>query len=449
MRAGVFLLMFWVIIGSCFAQSEFRSKQLLPFIFFNHQSKKFTIIDDSTGCHEYDVQAKKWKFKPLTFQLEESFSRFLVTYNVLHEKGSEIFFVDKGCGVVYVLKNDTIKRHDQSKHHENQFYGTFFLYKGEPHIFGGYGLFQFKNIITRYDIREREWFCYNVRGGYFPKPRQSAYGKIEGDRLYISGGLGRDAKSVRQYNDVWCFDFSTFSWHKMGVFEAYREEDEVLIPNYPLICGSPFILRQDFFSEPQFSKNKQHVYELKQHGKIHAIISEDELCLLHKVDAKATFSTTGILKRSELFSNELYVGPAIRLTDMGSTWSWKVWLAFIGLIFAVLINYFVFFRPKRTTDEIKAQLSENEKMLLNLFLVEGEDGIEISAVNDIVSHDAPSADTLKKRRENLLKELRQKLAGSFRLTPEEVFIEEKHPTDKRIKILRLHQKIAAKLSKPN
>jgi hypothetical protein len=94
-------------------------------------------------------------------------------------------------------------------------------------------------------------------------------------------------------------------------------------------------------------------------------------------------------------------------------------------------------------------MSTNEKMLLDVILSGLPEGIEISMVNDIVSHDSPSVDTLKKRRETLLRDFRQKLATTFRLHPDEVFIEEKHPTDKRVKILKLNQKITDKLKNPN
>ena len=56
-------------------------------------------------------------------------------------------------------------------------------------------------------------------------------------------------------------------------------------------------------------------------------------------------------------------------------------------------------------------------------------------------------DTLKKRRELLIKDLRYKLAAKFNLTQEEVFIERRMETDKRMKLLFLNEQIVKALKK--
>ena len=72
-------------------------------------------------------------------------------------------------------------------------------------------------------------------------------------------------------------------------------------------------------------------------------------------------------------------------------------------------------------------------------------GLEISSINDLVGHDQPSIDTLKKRRELLLKDLRIKLAAKFNISQEDVFIERRMETDKRMKLLFLNESILDKI----
>jgi hypothetical protein len=444
MKRTTILLLFLVDVFFGFGQSEYVSKEEIPYLFYNYQHNKFTVIDDSTGCHEYNEKTKTWDFRPLTFQLEEPFARFLTIYNLLHEKGSEIFFVDKGCGMVYVLRNDTIKRDDRSTHHANQFDGTFFLYKGEPHIFGGYGLFQFKNIITRYDINDKEWYAYDFEGSA-PEPRTHASGRLEKNKLFIIGGFGGDSKLKKHFDDVWVFDFKFLKWKNLGLFNSFNRDQILLPPKYVCVHGKSEILRDDFFYKPSFSKNTIEVYDLFQKGKVHSLIQGNSKYLVHKVNVNDFSAEISIVDSSFLFRKRLYFGSLLKPQSLNSGFSSAILWAAVILVALLAAFYLFVVRSKKTSKDINEILSINEKALLNIFLTNGPIGIEISLINDLVNHDQPNIDTLKKRRDNLLREFRQKLATHFRIDLDAVFIEEKHSTDKRVKILKLQKTIADKL----
>jgi DNA-binding transcriptional MerR regulator len=83
--------------------------------------------------------------------------------------------------------------------------------------------------------------------------------------------------------------------------------------------------------------------------------------------------------------------------------------------------------------------------LIQLLLAYQETGLEISHINDLVNQDQPSVDTLKKRRETLLKELRYKLAAKFNIPQEEIFIEQRMVSDKRMKLLFLNKLVVFKI----
>ena len=187
---------------------------------------------------------------------------------------------------------------------------------------------------------------------------------------------------------------------------------------------------------------------MKKHGKIHGLLPVGSACLTHKIEAKSHCALVSVTNCSEVFDKELFNGTVILPAEEENSWGSIGWIVALLLLVVLIANYYLFFRPKKSGNG-RLKLTTNEQQLLDVFLTTGEGGIEISMVNDYVNYDAPSADTLKKRRENLLKELRQKLAASFRISPDEVFMEEKHPTDKRIKILKLHHKIADKLKDSN
>jgi len=76
--------------------------------------------------------------------------------------------------------------------------------------------------------------------------------------------------------------------------------------------------------------------------------------------------------------------------------------------------------------------------------LKGEEGIEISEVSDFVNTDNPSIDTLKKRREGLIKSLKSKISQDAKIPIHEVIMESKSAQDKRIKILVLNSKAIEK-----
>jgi uncharacterized protein YneF (UPF0154 family) len=250
------------------------------------------------------------------------------------------------------------------------------------------------------------------------------------------------------YKDVWMFDFDELRWKRLGELNMFKKYKLLFSSMITVVPKDNILLADYFFYQFDFSRRTREIYNLFQKGKVYGLLVVGSKCLVHKVafdDHKALIS---VVDKSVVFRKKLHSGPLLQRIKEESYIEVMIW-TLIGLAIFGGVNYFFFIFRKRGRKDLTKSITINERALLDMFLINGSNGIEISAVNDLVSHDAPSADTLKKRRENLLKELRQKLAGSFRLPPEEVFIEEKHPTDKRIKILKLHQKIADKLQDSN
>jgi hypothetical protein len=59
----------------------------------------------------------------------------------------------------------------------------------------------------------------------------------------------------------------------------------------------------------------------------------------------------------------------------------------------------------------------------------------------LVAYDNPELETLKKRREGLLKRLKSFLMENHRFEEDEVYTTELSPRDKRIKLFKLHPKV--------
>jgi hypothetical protein len=125
------------------------------------------------------------------------------------------------------------------------------------------------------------------------------------------------------------------------------------------------------------------------------------------------------------------------------------------LLIIILVFVFILYRKKNTLsleksikptnplDDINLNFAEKELIKL---LLKSSNGLEISFINDLVNYDNPSLDTLKKRREILLRELKIKLALVFNISESEILIEQRMVTDKRMKLIFLNPEILNRLA---
>jgi hypothetical protein len=183
-----------------------------PVICFDYNQNKLVVIEDSTYRLEISLKTKKVIKKPLKWDGQVSFNELRTAFVTLSEKGSPIYFVDHGGGWLLELRNDSIVRIDQSFHHQNQFGGAFFMHEGQPNIFGGYGLFTNKCILTRYNFEMEQWYLFNEK-----RPRiiymQSLFEKRESSFAVLGT---KDADASHRNNTAYSFDFNSKKWCVLG-----------------------------------------------------------------------------------------------------------------------------------------------------------------------------------------------------------------------------------------
>jgi hypothetical protein len=447
----LFALLVFFLGNYAYGQSTYDARVPNPFTFFNHQTGKFTVIDDSLGCHEFNTKKNKWEYRKITFLIEESFSDFLKDYSLLHEKGSSIFFVESGCGYVYLMENDTVKRHDRSFHHKNQYFGTIFLNNGVPHIFGGYGLFTFKNIITYYSLKDREWFHYSIKGDA-PSPRFLSHGKVYGNKFHISSGSNKKGVYL---TDCWSFDFNKLKWDYSGEisnkeiinssFDYFLNENRILQE----MLNQEYLTYGNNIFKIDYHKNTLIKYNIHSNEKIKWLIAYGNKVLYLKLNHNKSSIQVIVEGASEFFPVHKTTSSIFQKEKIEKERSSYFYEAFYIILFLMFLWFLIkYTRAKRKSHVgFEVDFNRTEKDLITCFCENAENGIEISHVSDFVNSDNPSADTLKKRREGLIKSLRQKISIDCKISIDDVFIETKHPQDKRIKILILHPKAISRYQK--
>ena len=74
---------------------------------------------------------------------------------VVHK--SKTYLLYPGGGLLYSFSNGAIERIDRSFPHRNQYGGYFFSYKDNLFLIGGYGYWQTKSIITKFNFNSGDW----------------------------------------------------------------------------------------------------------------------------------------------------------------------------------------------------------------------------------------------------------------------------------------------------
>lgn len=190
MRHFLFLLILigFLPIDSSAQKLEFNG----DFLLFREAKTKqpVLIIDDSLIYKGNDMKRIAFKHTEYPAKLEEY--KF---FNI----GKKTYLVHEGCGPVLEYRNDSIVRIDNSFLHRNQFGATRFVYNNEIYFYGGYGLFTFKNILTKYDFQTREWIEVRTFSKTSMDTRESAFSFVKNSELYVFGGITNDEKK----NSTW------------------------------------------------------------------------------------------------------------------------------------------------------------------------------------------------------------------------------------------------------
>ena len=420
-------------------------------IFYDYLDHCFYALDDSTFIWKFDSKLNQWKKAPIILELEIPFEEFLKDFIALSDQNCPTYFVYRGCGIVYKKNGGRISRHDKSFKHENQFDGSFFMYDGVPHVYGGYGLFTAKNIITRYDTTIGEWYSVDAKGDCPPPGCGNLIFKDYSQLILFEGYKLQHNKYWNQLNGVYQFNEKNGKWKRIGLFnynlKSNRKEtpfaDQVLNDN-ALICYGSYIVSFNVrtMTYVKYNLDSNFLYRKALRNKNLILFFKETLTPNYIVEVV----DISFLQNCEMKKGSLVYSPKFDLVKWLKTYWYIPLLVFMGLygMYKVLK---IKFSNKNKKSKIKIQtipeilnLTEHENRLMELFL-RSRLGLEISAINDLVNYDDPSIDTLKKRREILLKDLRIKLSIHYNIPVTQIFIEQRMETDKRMKLIFLNPEI--------
>lgn len=433
-------------------------------IFLNKKENSFLLFDDSTFYYKYKIPKGKWEKHPYIFQGECSFVEFQNEFIPISLDNGEIYFVYRGVGEVYGLKNDTLKRIDKSFRHENQFNGNLFTHKNKIYCFGGYGLFTTKNFISYFNIKLKEWMVNDIPLKYeTPASRQRAYSQKIGDNFYVLSGHWSNTIEKKVFSDVWLYSIEKNRWHRLGKLNPNGINLEHLGWFDTEQAASKLLRIANNIYYVDFEKNKVTTFSSVDYHVIHHPLfdaTEKYICLIVQ---KSQFNKNAVVyERKELLARPVKTVDLYLIDDSNKTsFSWLYLLSILPVSILLLVITWYRRKNKKSTATISKNkgsyylnghlLSEEFSVIdtevLMHFLLAEENTLEIADINRILEYDNATIDAVKKRREQSIKNIREKLALYSNIQAENVFISSQHPHDRRIKRLKLNPILLQKTTK--
>ena len=376
---------------------------------------------------------------------------------LIHYKNFNIadktFLVHDGCGPVLEYRNDSIVRIDHSFLQQNQCAAVSFVYKNEIYFFGGYGLFTFKNILTKFDFKTKEWNLIQTFGNEIPSPRRAAHGIIIKDDLYVFAGKEENLLDIygskKCDNIIWKLHLPDMKWSKYGQFNDPLFYNNLISFTFKdkLYCYD--IHSFGYVKEIDFIKNTIKKY------KFTTIVSPIQLNLDSK-NREITFINNQL-------SNQTFQYLTLKLDEfLGKPFLEKSFSTpisnnanFLWFTLFVLLSVGWFYRKiiiKKVTPfkgivynaasqsyfykgKIINEFEETELRILGFLIDNNNRFISLNELNKLFENNSvfENFSTTIKRRENSVMGLFLKLTLITRVPESHFLISRKNPDDKRIR----------------
>lgn len=434
------LLLLYLCVSFFHHGQTYRFKIIDPVICFDYKTNQIVAIEDSLYRIEINLATKKSVKKPLHLDSQVTFQDFKSNFIPLSSEGSPIYYVDRGCGWVLELREDSIVRVDRSFHHQNQFGGAFFMHQGKPYIFGGYGLFTYKKFITKYEVELKQWYLES-EGGNLKNGVLNIF-NCNASRLSIL--LARKT-GANFSNELWTYTFKSKRWKYLGQVEGF----DSLINKPKVEMNNNMIICLDYLYEFDLEKLRLNQYYLNPTNSVIRIVKFPMSygLLKHVLSREREESILSVIDK-DVFTKKYRVSSTeIKLLKKDESAVTKYWV-FLFVVLVVCVMLWLAFRLKRKRNG-KVKISPSVAELLQLWLSKPDYLLELHELNDLVNYDNPSMDTLKKRRENLIRLFVVEISSMYQLPEHQIYEPLPHPLDKRMKQLKLSSKLIERIKKVN
>ena len=378
-------------------------------------------------------------------------------FNQYKVKGNT-YLVDAGNGPVVQYEDGKFTRIDKSFRHQNQFGGIPFQKEDEMYLWGGYGIFSYKQILTRYDFKGGEWIEAEQGLEETLPPAQSSkiHVQIE-DKVYLFGGYSKNFSAVNEKifldNTVWEFDIAQKIWKKSGNhgMNQYVTLDKIGEAFVFERKNALVLIKEDVF-EIDIQKDQVAMYRQKNFKNIKAIVYHSKTDQVSYVYVKANRKLIAITEPYNSFKGDL-----VQKGSFFATYKLTTQLLLVILVLSAFVVVWVLQNNYKKTayknklvyksgpntfiynGRVLKQLTKPKKELLKILMENPYEFLPLVELNKAITIDPnESYGAIKKRREILIKELQKELSLILSIDKEAVFETRQNQSDRRIKEIRLN-----------
>ncbi len=364
------------------------------------------------------------------------------------------YLVHLGCGPVLEYRNDSIVRIDNSFLQQNQYGASPFIYNNQICLFGGYGLFTDKNIITGFDFKPKEWFLLETKGEDVPSARTDNLNYYDKDGFYLFGGWIYSTSTFEKDSSIWYFNFNTLQWNRLG---NYNQSLLKIISKSSSIYNTfqtnkkLYLQNVNFLIEIDFKNNKIRSFEnnnIFTYSKPYFDSNSNSLVYLQSLTGSSklkleTISLSDLLKNpvktEKLYysSWQEYALPLVSIVMM--------LLLFIGVykwIVSQKGKCFVFHQSKNKfyyKTKIISNLDPMEEKILAYLFQNKKNYIQLNQLNFFFEKESPDNFTnVIKKRDLVFSSLVVKLNAILNQEEKSLVLMQKNESDKRIKEIKLN-----------
>ena len=378
----------------------------------------------------------------------EVLERYKYHFNI----NKHTYLVNVGCGPVLEYRNDSIVRIDNSFLQKNQYGAAPFVYKNQICLFGGYGLFLFKNLITRFDFKTKEWFRLYTEEEEKPSERNGTVNFNYPKGMYIFAGFSADNTIKETYeNDprLWFLNYSTLKWQSKG---NYNKKLKNINLEFTFQSDTKsYILNEENIVEIDFINNIASFYKYNNPLCFNKISYNQKTKSLYYL---ANLSGEVKLILAKITLSELLKHPIKTEKLYYSPWQeYALPLVFLLMVLLVIFGVykwilfqkgkcFVFHKNKNKfyyKTKIISNLDPMEEKILAYLFENKKTFIQLNQLNSFFEKENPdNVSNIIKKRDLIFSSLLVKLNAIVTQNESPLILLQKNEIDKRIKEIRLN-----------
>ncbi len=439
---GVLLFIFFSV--SLFGQKLDSS----DFLILEGENPNYYYVLTNDGYY-ISENSDNFTYKNYSEQLPKSLNVDINTLLPVTHK-SKNYLLYPGGGLLYLFENGAIKRVDRSFPHRNQYGAYFFSYKDNLYLIGGYGFWQTKSIITKFNFNSGDWEIVTAFGQSPDGIDQGTF-FIKDDNLYVFDFLTRASNNQKEKrnDNLYVLNLESFVWKKLGVInplirsenqfkgaKRFFKFDDKLLFSY---LDNPEFYLADFENNI-LKKIKDEVLFYKSGG--YSVVKKNNLigAVQNSLTGDITieyFNIASLISDGE--SSELYM---YRDTEEFYNYIYFA-LSFLTILIVVLMIYYKRVAQTYLLDEntisisnLTKEVNQKEQKILSLF--SKKRNISNSEIMDLFLEKDKTKDFAVKKKNKTITSLNEKLFLVFKI---EFISKKKSKSDSRQLTYFLNKKI--------